>query len=1388
MTVSAGFGIFYLVRDNEVISISSASIYKDVGQKFTIDVDHRNPKASTTIDISTSDSDIVSYDEESKEFTAESGGVARVNFRTSNTKFRNIWCDVVVGDGTVESPFYISTAEQLSSIGMGVWSEELKAYGGAEGYESYTSNACYKLVADIDVSTVNGGYWVPLKVFSGRFDGNGYTISNVNFNAEAYKSQFEGMLYPTTNVGFFEEITKDATVYNLKFNNVGATGTYDNFGTVTAINYGVIERVEVKNADYRVDTNVFGGLVAINETTEETADSNYSRYIARIDRCSVSMNLGSEDGEIYTNGIIGGIAGKNYGGTIVYSYAVGNVYFDVTTSNVSAMEITYGGVVGENSYKELTAEGGNYTSTLQGANLKDCYSAIKTITTPYFNQNITSKIIIAGAIGINNDITEETTEVSVDNPDGSTTKHDGVPVVQNYIVGVYYHKDYLNYVPEDSEVATTKAFGGIGKFECAGATVNFQENESVYTVIGLTSEDMALASSYVSHSTKQLGFTEDGTSTGIETKTVTWLFDSVWAIDPEINGGMPYLNYQLVYIPDDFASVGKTIILDNNYCFDVTIDYAISITSAVNGKIKLYVGQEYDLVVSPLGAEVTWASGDASVVSVDANGHIKAIAKGMTTVTAMTAKGNSDTINVIVEEIKYTITNYPKSLTLKPGEVYEFSGVAVYPATATISYDVENTLYASITQDGVLTIKDRETKNPTYVYIMAGTAKVAIPLIIKKSTSGGVTPSPNTPSFELNSYSITLVSGGTFQLKAKATNVSVTNNGRVTWVSSDTSVATINNNGLITAVASTSKNCTITVTYTDDSGLKMSKSCFVNVQVSQGIEQVTLSANPTSLYMTAGTTGKITLNASLSGTFSIKSSHSGVAFAGNNTGTTATLNVTSNTIGTFTISVGFVANNGTSASIDIPVTISADKAYNKYIYNATQLDAIRYNLDKDFILASDIDLSSVSWSPIGSSSAPFTGTFINQGSYVISGFTASETYAGLFGYTSKANISGIKVEGATVSGIYAGGIVGYASATNIANCTVSTSSITGTGYAGGIVGYACTGSTMANCQAINNQNIQIKYDSNISGFRSVGGIAGHVLSSTISNARVEGGLISMEANEKLTGYAGGVVGYTNFTVKECLVVTTVTIGTKSSSNYAGGIVGYTTSAISDCTVRSTTITGYNAGGIGGALNNAQTVSLTFSNYKKGYRKSDLKSSNYFVNISTTAVRESVKVSGVRVGGLLGIINAGVVKNCYSRAELNGISSSAVKGGFASEIKSNGFKNDGGAGTCGVVENCYSACTFSGSGDNYSVTSSLIHNYFTFGNGSERTAGFIFNYVFDDDLDGKATYYYGSNLWGSDNVGAKKSSSEMNSSSTYSDKSFSTNYWNLNGYPTLKAEK
>ena len=174
LAVSLGFAVFYFVKDDEVISISASSMYVDKDETFTIDLNHNNKKVYTDISVSSSNEEIVSYNEETNEFTAHNGGIARINFKTTNSKFRNLSCDVIVGDGSITSPFYIDSVEKLAAIGMGgqAYDEnEVAITGvtmGAEGYEEYLSNACYKLMNNIDVSLINGGYWVPLKSFNGQ--------------------------------------------------------------------------------------------------------------------------------------------------------------------------------------------------------------------------------------------------------------------------------------------------------------------------------------------------------------------------------------------------------------------------------------------------------------------------------------------------------------------------------------------------------------------------------------------------------------------------------------------------------------------------------------------------------------------------------------------------------------------------------------------------------------------------------------------------------------------------------------------------------------------------------------------------------------------------------------------------------------------------------------------------------------------------------------------------------------------------------------------------------------------------------------------------------------------------------------------------------------------
>jgi len=185
--------------------------------------------------------------------------------------------------------------------------------------------------------------------------------------------------------------------------------------------------------------------------------------------------------------------------------------------------------------------------------------------------------------------------------------------------------------------------------------------------------------------------------------------------------------------------------------------------------------------------------------------------------------------------------------------------------------------------------------------------------------------------------------------------------------------------------------------------------------------------------------------------------------------------------------------------------------------------------------------------------------------------------------------------------------------------------------------------------------------------------------------------------------------------------------------------------------------------------------------------------NSFEDVTKLKLGAAVTVTGNRAGGLFGVISSGVVTNSYTRATIAGLSGSAVKAGFAAEIRANGVNNNGGSGQIGLVRYCYAAVTFSGSGSAYAITMSLVHNYATFGVGSNRD-GYVMDYLFDDGTDGGANYNNGSNIFSSDKIGAKKSSAEMRQASSYNTDNnnsddFSSAYWNIgSAYATLKTER
>ncbi len=559
VAVSLGFAVYFVATNTEKIALPLSTMYKEVGEQFEIELDHENVDNTTEIEITSSDDSVVSY--ENGVYTAHKGGVARITFTTSNINFRNLHCDVLVGDGSKDAPYYISTAAQLASIGLPITNEEgIKAV-------KYRLSDNYKLVGDIDLKPIYNGYWRPLGEFTGWFDGNGKTIYNLNLNPQDYvANNYSSGGYEEadfSNAGLFSIISQTSLIYNLKINGFNAKGTFDSLGTIAGINYGIIERIEVKNAFFDTEATYAGGISGQNISS--TIDTPFvEKVTAIIDRTSVELLAGltivagADEVEYLPKGItgtFGGITGYNQGGNVLFSYTKGSVH-------LGEKDIVYGGLVGFNTYKNHE---GVATDNISGGNLKDSYSAIYLYVDKVENIEEES---IGALVGINSVYKSSDEKLS------------------NTVIGLYYDNNRFRVFEEG---INKEELLGVGMTEITDSNSVITQSvvkEERYYVQGYSSSILKTQPSLYSHIRKDTLVDSNGNIIKVDNVIVMWKFGEIWNIDIEENEGYPQLNYLPIKVEDQFEK-SRTVVLNN---------YLLEISQAVSG-VQLNATNYVDLKI-----------------------------------------------------------------------------------------------------------------------------------------------------------------------------------------------------------------------------------------------------------------------------------------------------------------------------------------------------------------------------------------------------------------------------------------------------------------------------------------------------------------------------------------------------------------------------------------------------------------------------------------------------------------------------------------------------------------------------------------------------------------------------------------------------------------------
>lgn len=176
------------------------------------------------------------------------------------------------GDGSQAAPYEIETGEELSYLSQQI----------AAGDANLTANTYYVLTADIDL---NHQAFIPIgkdssHTFSGHFEGNGYTISNLKVERE---DSYAG-LFGRTN----------ASITNLTIDSASVTSTSGYVGVLAGAIYS--------------SSNTISGCAVKNSSV--TGGSNYTGGLAGY--CAIAINqCAVQDTRVSGTGYVGGLFGQN---------------------------------------------------------------------------------------------------------------------------------------------------------------------------------------------------------------------------------------------------------------------------------------------------------------------------------------------------------------------------------------------------------------------------------------------------------------------------------------------------------------------------------------------------------------------------------------------------------------------------------------------------------------------------------------------------------------------------------------------------------------------------------------------------------------------------------------------------------------------------------------------------------------------------------------------------------------------------------------------------------------------------------------------------------------------------------------------------------------------
>ena len=341
-----------------------------------------------------------------------------------------------------------------------------------------------------------------IKAFEGIFDGNGKTISGMNFTAV---TSIDTLNLSETVAGFFGIIGKKGVVKNITISKSKTNVTSSNYaGILVGLNYGVIEGAKTTKSDTVKSSGDVGGIAGRNggygtmigcENHATVKDGANAGGIAGANTgaISTSINYAAVSGTI-----AGGIVGNSHYRTILkekITHVPGRIAACQNLGSVSGSKYA-GGIVGENKDGSINNCRNDGSVAATNTNWNATAIAGGVVGYSYFDDN--SKYssgnytaVVLNSFSTTNSVTGKTVGGVVGKV-GNESSHKDYSKVEN----CYYDSQVLSKV--------TKAVGS-------------EDNSTITTVKGETTANMNTNEDFVRVLNTQNGKIE---------YTFVWLFES----------------------------------------------------------------------------------------------------------------------------------------------------------------------------------------------------------------------------------------------------------------------------------------------------------------------------------------------------------------------------------------------------------------------------------------------------------------------------------------------------------------------------------------------------------------------------------------------------------------------------------------------------------------------------------------------------------------------------------------------------------------------------------------------------------------------------------------------------------------------------------------------